>query len=78
MVDEDRSCCPLLVLEQLSGDGNFDDWISHFETMASINGWDYAAKFQWMSVCMTGHAQTIFVHFQNQLDEVVIWPKEHY
>ena len=36
MGDEDRPHHPLLVLESLSREGNTDDWISHFETMAPL------------------------------------------
>ena len=38
MGDEDRPHCPLLVLELFSGEGNTDEWISHFETVASVDG----------------------------------------
>ena len=51
MGDEDKPCHPLLVPEPFSGEGNFDDWISHFETVPSINGWDDAAKLHWMCPC---------------------------
>ena len=46
MSDEDRPRRPLLVPKPFSGEGNFDDWISHFETVASIYGWDDVAKLQ--------------------------------
>jgi len=52
MGEEDRPRHPLLLPETYSGESNFDDWISHFETVASINEWDDAAKLKWMSVCM--------------------------
>ena len=35
---EDRPHHPLLVLKLFSGEGNFDDWISHFETVVSTVG----------------------------------------
>jgi len=50
MTDGDRPPCPLLVPQTYSGYENFDDWISHFETVAAINGWDSVAMFQWLSV----------------------------
>ena len=63
MSDECRPRQPLLVPESFSGEGNFDDWIIHFETVAIINGWDDAAKLQWMTVRMTDHGQTAFRRF---------------
>ena len=59
----ERPSRPLLLPETYSGEGNLDDWISHFENVAAINGWDDAAKFQWLSVRMTGRAQTAFRRF---------------
>ena len=72
MGDGDRPHHPLLVLKLFSGEGNFDDWISHFETVASNNGWDNAAKFQWMSVRMTGGHRPPSVDFWNQREEVIV------
>ena len=66
MGEEDRPRRPLLLPETYSGESNFDDWISHFETMASINEWDDAAKLKWMSVHMSGHAQTAFRRFPEE------------
>ena len=63
MGDEERPRRPLLLPETYSGESNFDDWISHFETVASINEWDDAAKLKWLSVRLSGRAQTAFRRF---------------
>jgi len=61
--DGERPTRPLLLPETYSGEGNLDDWIAHFENVAAINGWDNAAKLQWLSVRMIGRAQTAFRRF---------------
>ena len=61
--DEERPRRPLLLPESYSGESNFDIWIVHFENMASINEWDDAAKLKWLSVRMSGRAQTAFLIF---------------
>ena len=67
MGDEaDRPCCPLLLPESYSGESNFDDWIVHFENVASINEWDDAAKLKWLSVRMSGRAHTAFRRFPEE------------
>ena len=50
-----------------SGESNFDNWILHFETVASINEWDDVAKLKWMSVCMYGCALTAFCRFLKEV-----------
>jgi len=52
-----------LIPKTYSSEGNLDDWIAHFENVAAINGWDNAAKLQWLSVRMTGCAQVAFQRF---------------
>ena len=54
---------------------NFDDWISHFETVASINEWDDAAKLKWLSVWLSGGAQT---DFQKKREVLTQLPEKHY
>ena len=41
----------ILLPETYSGESNFDEWISHFETVASINEWDNAAKLKCLHEC---------------------------
>ena len=78
MGDEERPRCPLLVPKRFSGEGNFDDWISHFETVASINGWDDVAKLQWMTVRMTGVLRPPSVDFRKLQGEVIVRLSKHY
>ena len=47
-------------------ESNFDNWIVHFENVASINEWDDAAKLKWLSVHMSGRAHTAFRRFPEE------------
>ena len=51
---------PVLTPDPYSGEGSWDDWIDHFESVAEINRWDDAAKLLWLRVRLTGRAQTAY------------------
>jgi len=51
---------PVLTPEAFSGEGSWDDWLDHFESVAEVNKWDNAAKLLWIRVRMTGRAQTAY------------------
>ncbi len=48
---------PLLTPDAYSGESHWDDWIEHFESVATVNGWDDATKLLWIRVRLTGRAQ---------------------
>ena len=55
---------PLVLPETFSGEGSWDEWISHFENVADVNAWDGdAAKLKWLKVRLTGRAQRAFQQF---------------
>ena len=47
----------LVLPETFTGETDYCDWIDHFENVAVVNGWDEAAKLQWLKVRLTGRAQ---------------------
>ena len=53
-----RPARPLVLPEPFTGETDYCDWIDHFENVAAVNGWDDAAKLQWLRVRLTGKAQT--------------------
>ena len=53
-----RPARPLVLPEPFTGETDYCDWIDHFENVAAVNGWDEAAKLQWLRVRLTGKAQT--------------------
>ena len=52
-----RPARPLVLPEPFTGETNYCDWIDHFENVTAVNGWDKAAKLQWLRVQLTGRAQ---------------------
>lgn len=56
--DAPRPVRPLVLSEPFTGETDYCDWIDHFENVAVVNGWDKAAKLQWLKVRLTGRAQT--------------------
>ena len=42
--------CPLLISDQFDGETNFDEWMSHFENVAELNGWTDEEKLRWLKV----------------------------
>ena len=51
---------PVLTPDPYCGEGSWDDWIDHFESVAEVKKWEGAAKILWLQVCLTGRAKTAF------------------
>ena len=49
-----------------SGEGSWDQWIFHFESVAEVNKWDGATKLQWLKVSLTGRALAAFQRLPQQ------------
>lgn len=58
----------LLILPvTFSGEGNWDEWISHFKNVAAVNVWDGdSTKLKWLKVHLTGRAQRAFQQFMEE------------
>ena len=50
---------PVITLDPFSGEGCWDDWISHFDSIADVNGRDEAAKLLWLRVPRANCIQTL-------------------
>ena len=48
---------PVLTPDAYTGEGSWDHWSDHFESMAK---WDNAAELLWLQVRITSRAQTAF------------------
>ena len=48
---------PLVLPETYTGEGEWSQWICHFENVAAVNGWDDDKKLLWLKVRLTGRAQ---------------------
>ena len=51
---------PVVLPDVFTGEKNWDEWIDHFDSVAAVNGWEAAAKLQWLRVCLTGRAAKTF------------------
>ena len=51
---------PLVLPEVFSGEGDFDDWISHFESVSAVNGWTDNENLLWICVRLTGKAHVAY------------------
>ena len=68
---------PLVLPETFSGEGSWDEWITHFENVAAVNAWNTdAAKLQWLKVRLTGRAQKAFQRFAEASKETYARSKE--
>ena len=55
---------PLVLPDPFSGEQNWDEWVCHFENVATVNKWEEdATKLNWLKVRLTGKAQTAFQRF---------------
>ena len=57
---------PLVLPEKFDGTGNFEEWISHFESMSAINNWNEGEKNLWVRVRLMGKAHVVLTRL---LDE---------
>ena len=51
---------PLVLPEPLNGEGRWEEWAYHFESVADVNGWDATQKLKWLKVRLNGRAQIAF------------------
>jgi len=51
---------PLIILKAYQGGDGWDEWITRFENVATVNDWDAAAKLNWIKACLAGRAQKAF------------------
>ena len=51
---------PVVLPDQYSGEGNWSDWIDHFESVVAVNNWNADAKKLWLRVRLTGRAQKAY------------------
>ena len=57
---------PVIAPEPFTGEGSWDDWIDHFESVAAVNKWEDAQKLLWIRVRMTGRAQRAYKNLSEE------------
>ena len=58
--------CPLVLPEKVDGTGNYEEWISHFESIVAINKWSDEEKSLWIQVRLTEKAHVALTRLPNQ------------
>jgi len=49
---------PLITPDTFDGEAsNWDDWVSHFESISRVNSWDESSKLLWLEVRLVGKAR---------------------
>ena len=51
---------PVILPESFHGEGDWSDWIEHFESVAVFNRWMEEGKLLWLRVRLVGRAATAF------------------
>ena len=55
-----------LLPHRFEGNSSVDDWVSHFESVAVINGWNEAEKLLWLQAHVIGKAHVAYQHFSHK------------
>ena len=55
--------------EKFDGSGNFDDWVSNFECISAINGWNEREMALWLRAHVTGKAHVAYKCFSHEIQE---------
>jgi hypothetical protein len=56
---------PLVLPDSFSGEGNWSQWIYHFENVAEVNEWEDAKRVLWLKVRLTGRVQIAYQQLSN-------------
>ena len=67
MANNDTS--PVLLPEKFDGSQCFDDWVSHFECISKINGWNDGEKALWLKAHVTGKAHVVYNRFSQKIQD---------
>ena len=74
--EERQPTRPVVLPEIFTGEGNLDDWISHFESVAAINKWSDGEKLLWLKVRLTGKAHVAFDQLARETEPGVLCNRE--
>ena len=60
---------PLVLPEIFDGQKRFDEWVSHFENVSAVNGWNDDDKLLWLKVRLTGKAHVAFAQLAHETQQ---------
>ena len=58
-----------MLREVFSGNWNFDEWISHFESVSAVNGWTEDENLLWIRVRLTGKAHVAHAQLPHETQQ---------
>ena len=57
---------PAVIPEAFTGDGEWTQWLYHFENTAAVNEWNEAKKLLWLKARLIGRAQLVLQHLPEE------------
>lgn len=60
---------PLVLPEVFDGQKSFEEWVSHFENVSAVNGWNDEDKLLWLKVRLTGKAHVAFAQLAHETQQ---------
>ena len=74
MAEQIGNCCPIILPKVFSEEGDFSNWIRHFESVTVVNVWEEdSVKLQWLNVRVTRKAHMALLRVYH---ETYQWAKE--
>ena len=67
---------PLVLLETFDGDGNFTNWMCHFESVSAVNRWSDDNKILWLWVKLMKKAHMVYSWLSHQNQQSYATTKE--
>ena len=64
-----------LIPDKFDGNSSFDDWVSHFECVAAINGWNDDKRLLWIRAHMIGKAHAAYSRFSHETKDSYVLSK---
>jgi len=60
---------PFVLPEVFDGQKSFDEWVSHFENVSTVNGWNNDDKLLLLKVRLTGKAHVAFAQLAHETQQ---------
>ena len=67
---------PVVLRETFSGEGEWTQWMCHFENVAAVNEWNDAKKLLWLKTQLTGRGQLALQHLSTETHTTAGSPEE--
>ena len=64
-----------LIPDRFDGNSSFDDWVSHFECVSAINGWNDDERLLWLRAHVIGKAHVAYSRFSHETRDSYVLSK---